>query len=325
MNYIDEKCVLCGELFTANDDVVVCPECGAPHHRECYKKNGSCAAADLHAEGQKWQRTAIPFPTAAAGELVICPVCRTANRLGNQKCIKCGERLEAPKPETAEPAEPNEEFSPFTQTAEFLGFDPEEDMGGATIRELSQFVDSNTIYYIPLFKRFKELGTKLSLNLLCFIFPPVYFANRRMWGWAFISSVIMGLLAIPAFLSYMISDSMRVGYFFLPTDLTNYIYDNRQMLNNIIELCSIGTLITRLSLCLFCNHMYMRFAVRTLKKIKLRTRRTVLSRECVAAAGGVKPINSVLILLFMGAVIYAALIGTVVVLEVAFALVTTGM
>ncbi|MBO4877648.1 MAG: DUF2628 domain-containing protein [Ruminococcus sp.] len=328
MNYIDEKCVLCGEVFSGNDDVVVCPECGAPHHRECFKKNGSCAATDLHAEGKKWQRTVTPFPTAAAGELTICPVCRTANRLGNQKCIKCGERLETEKPEIREhedSIEPNEEFSPFTQTAEFLGFDPEEDMGGATIRELSQFVDSNTIYYIPLFKRFKELGTKLSLNLLCFIFPPVYFANRRMWGWAMISSVIMVLLAIPAFLSYMINDSMREGYFFLPTELTNLIYDNRHYLNALIEVCSIGDLITRLSLCLFCNHMYMRFAVRTLQKIKLRTRRTVLSRECVSAAGGVKPINSILILILMGIMAYAAIIGTVFILYIAFAITHTPM
>lgn len=326
MNYKDEKCVLCGEVFTEEDDIVVCPECGAPHHRECYKNNGSCALEDEHTEGFKWQRTASPFPVPPVGELTVCPVCHTANRLGNQRCIKCGERLEVTRPESSENNNNDvEEFSPFTQTAEFLGFDPEEDMGGATMRELSQFVDSNTIYYIPLFKRFKELGTKLSLNLICFIFPPIYFANRRMWGWAVTTSVIMVLLAIPALLSYMINDSMRSGYFFMPADLMSLIYDNRHLLNAIIEICSIGTLITRLVMCLFCNHMYMRFAVRTVQKIKLRARRTVLSREVVSAAGGLRPINSVLILLIMGAMAYVALIGTVVLLEVMFSLSTMGI
>ena len=30
------------------DDIVVCPECGAPHHRECYEKEGHCHFADKH-------------------------------------------------------------------------------------------------------------------------------------------------------------------------------------------------------------------------------------------------------------------------------------
>lgn len=325
MNYKDEKCVLCNEVFTEEDDIVVCPECGAPHHRECYKKNGSCALAEKHAEGYKWQRTASPFPMPASGELIVCPVCRTANRKGNLRCIKCGERLEENRSEYSEVTGVDEEFSPFTQTAEFLGFDPEEDMGGATMRELSQFVDSNTIYYIPLFKRFKELGTKLSLNLLCFIFPPVYFANRRMWGWAVAASVIMVLLAIPGAISYMINESMKQGFFFLPVDLTNLIYDNRQTLNAIIEICSFGSLITRLALCLFCNHMYMRFAVRTVQKIKLRTRRTVLSREVVSAAGGLRPLNSLLILLIMGALGYAAFFGAVMLLDLVFMISNMGI
>jgi len=324
MNYKDEKCVLCNEVFTEEDDIVVCPECGAPHHRECYARNGSCALKDEHSGDFRWSRLSAPFPAPPAEEVTICPVCHTANRTGNLRCIRCGERLETPKQENKEPGN-LEEFSPFTQTAEFLGFDPEEDMGGATIRELSQFVDSNTIYYIPLFKRFKELGTKLSLNLLCFIFPPVYFANRRMWGWAVITSVIMVVLAVPALLSGMISDSISTGRLFLPSELTNMIYDNRQLVKTIVEICSIGTLITRLLTSLFCNHMYLRFAVRTLMKMKLRARRTVLSRETVSAAGGIRPINSLLILLLMGAMAYAAIIGAVVLLEIIFTLSNMGI
>lgn len=316
MNYTGEKCVLCEQVFNDGDDVVVCPECGAPHHRECYKKNGNCAAAALHGSGTKWKRMNAPEPRVISGELTICPVCRTANKTGNQRCVKCGNPLVSE--ESKNTPEGSEEFSPFTQTAEFLGIDPEEDIGGATVRELSQFVDSNTIYYIPLFKRFKELGSKLSLNLLCFVFPPIYFANRRMWGWAMITAVIMVLLAIPAAISYMINESMRQGFSFLTAGLTSFIYDNRQLLNNIIEVCNIGNLVTRLSMCLFCNYMYMRFAVRNLKKLKQRTRRTVLSQETVAAAGGLRPLNSLLILLIMGAMAYAALFGTALLLEVCF-------
>ena len=32
-DYKNKKCVVCKELFSDYDDIVVCPECGAPYHR----------------------------------------------------------------------------------------------------------------------------------------------------------------------------------------------------------------------------------------------------------------------------------------------------
>ncbi len=48
MKYTNYKCPVCNNQFTEDDDVVVCPECGTPHHRECYIQNGKCANADKH-------------------------------------------------------------------------------------------------------------------------------------------------------------------------------------------------------------------------------------------------------------------------------------
>ena len=48
MKYKNYKCPVCNNQFTEDDDVVVCPECGTPHHRECYIQNGNCANADKH-------------------------------------------------------------------------------------------------------------------------------------------------------------------------------------------------------------------------------------------------------------------------------------
>lgn len=41
-------CPVCGIDFTDDSDVVVCPDCGTPHHRECWKNNGHCFNEDLH-------------------------------------------------------------------------------------------------------------------------------------------------------------------------------------------------------------------------------------------------------------------------------------
>ena len=53
MNYINYKCPVCNNRFTEEDDVVVCPECGTPHHRECYKLNGKCFNKDKHGTNEQ--------------------------------------------------------------------------------------------------------------------------------------------------------------------------------------------------------------------------------------------------------------------------------
>ena len=47
-NYTGKKCFSCGEVFKDGDDIVVCPECGTPYHRECYLKEGKCINDALH-------------------------------------------------------------------------------------------------------------------------------------------------------------------------------------------------------------------------------------------------------------------------------------
>ena len=44
----NKQCAFCKALLFDEDDVVHCPVCGAPHHRDCYNKLGHCALEDLH-------------------------------------------------------------------------------------------------------------------------------------------------------------------------------------------------------------------------------------------------------------------------------------
>ena len=48
MKYSNYKCPVCNNQFTEDDDVVVCPDCGTPHHRECWINKGHCANEALH-------------------------------------------------------------------------------------------------------------------------------------------------------------------------------------------------------------------------------------------------------------------------------------
>ncbi len=47
----NEKCPVCDKLFNESDDIVICPHCGTPHHRDCYNQLGHCANSSRHKEG----------------------------------------------------------------------------------------------------------------------------------------------------------------------------------------------------------------------------------------------------------------------------------
>ena len=40
MDYKGCKCASCHKVLKEGDDIDICPECGAPYHRECYAAEG---------------------------------------------------------------------------------------------------------------------------------------------------------------------------------------------------------------------------------------------------------------------------------------------
>lgn len=108
MRYKNCRCVSCNNIFTETDDVVVCPVCGSPHHRECWMNEGKCANNELHADGFEWiypeelrerkqeKRTepkAAPFIFKNGENAVICPHCQSLNYGNDALCIKCRKPL----------------------------------------------------------------------------------------------------------------------------------------------------------------------------------------------------------------------------------------
>ena len=299
MKYKGEKCTACGEAFTADDDIVVCPECGSPHHRDCYMKLGRCANIALHASGDKWRPSGVisfpDKPAPAEDDNIICPECQALNPKDAEKCEKCGADLG-----NGEQPDPFAEYidSEFENVKPYLGFDPEENMGGATLREVSQFVCANTIYYIPIFKHMKDFGSKLSFNLSCLLFPYFYFANRKMWGWAVISAIIKILLGMPEL--FLTVDKQ------IPTNSTtekflSAIYDHQSRLETLDSYFTVINWGVSIAFCLLGNWLYYRYTMKSLRRIKSQSS-TPPAAEKLMAAGGVKPVNIIYITLIMGAI-----------------------
>ena len=51
IDYKHSSCQYCKKKFEPSDNIVVCPECGAPYHKECVEKSGKCVYADKHSDG----------------------------------------------------------------------------------------------------------------------------------------------------------------------------------------------------------------------------------------------------------------------------------
>ncbi|MCM1365440.1 MAG: DUF2628 domain-containing protein [Faecalibacterium sp.] len=104
MKYDKCKCDGCSREFDENDDVVVCPVCGTPQHRECYKLKGECVNAARHAEGFVWQdavaQSEIPAKEDTVsdekqeqGDALVCPNCGHENEPGSKVCEECGTKF----------------------------------------------------------------------------------------------------------------------------------------------------------------------------------------------------------------------------------------
>lgn len=281
MNFIGEKCVLCGKVFEEGDDVVVCPECGSPHHRECYKKHNRCANLYMHETGQKWKRSSVKNLSEAPTFII------TAEDFEKQNA----------ESDAGQPRIYNE-----NDMMHDIGFNLNEDMGGATLKEINEFVGTNQLYYIPVFKRMKDLGSKISFNFSCFLLPSFYFANRKMWLWAIIASVISVILNIPASVLIMAESGV------FTENIMSVIYQNQDFIQNLEMICSAGSWISRLFMCIFANHIYFKFSVKKIHMIK-KNSHGELNRHMVMAFGGVKPINIILITLITMLLTLFAMVG----------------
>lgn len=157
--YTGVICPVCNESFKAEDDIVVCPLCGTPHHRDCYKKNGECAHNEKHNEGYRW--THIPTPPPAL-ENTVNPVPPFMNTDGA---------------ETHNSRDAASTVFWGTQQNPFDAY-PKELDEGVTTEEAAEFVQMNAHKYIQNFFYLKS--GKKTFNWAAFLFAPYWFFYRKM-------------------------------------------------------------------------------------------------------------------------------------------------
>lgn len=215
MEFTQYKCPVCDKQFESGDDVVVCPECGAPHHRSCYEQSGHCFYRDRHDEGFSFESLFPHQPTDSDNrtadfedfQTIMCPICFHKNPMGSHTCERCGTDLSREQmnsnipPRQEQPPQnqgmPNNGIPPFGFAAGMPNIDPlgglnsNEDVGeGVTAGEAAKFTGKNTAYFSVIFQRLKQ-SDRSKFSFAAFIFGGIYFLYRKMYGIGILFSLLV--------------------------------------------------------------------------------------------------------------------------------------
>ncbi|MEG1835693.1 MAG: RING finger protein [Oscillospiraceae bacterium] len=303
MSYDGEKCPICAKEFTEDDDVVVCPICGTPHHRSCYLNNKDCANVGLHASGYIYEKSALKETLAEVKEnsqsdkhtIVFCPNCGKENSGNEPACTSCGTRLyfkeQAVAPKVAIPSGANGQY--------FDGVNripPSETIGGNTVADTAEFVQISANRYVPKMYKMEKMRSKISWNWAAFLFSPYWFFYRKMHTVGFLIMIV--LLVITGFCStknvleqsQATSETLYEFYQGNATqeDVVRETYKMQMLPENII--LTVATLSVHLYAGLFGNYHYKKKVKNDVAEIKKNSNSDENFRFMLFRKGGISGI-----------------------------------
>lgn len=237
VNYDNQTCSHCGRPLAEGEDIVVCPVCATPQHRECWMQAGHCANDSLHASGYVWQKGKAKKETEAQAEHTektdskVCPICDSENPADALHCGNCGglfgetrnESSSQPKvcgycrtQNDADARHCKNCGAPLINQGGFFQGNPyirntgmaeDELIGGVKAGDFALYVQQSSHRYLPKFKKMAS-GKKLSFNFAAFFFAPYWFFYRKLYkAGAFFLALFAAVSLLLSGLSTEISDA----------------------------------------------------------------------------------------------------------------------
>lgn len=265
VNSQEKQCAVCKAYLFEDDDVVYCPTCGAPHHRDCYKSAGHCGFEELHGTEDQYNPQANSQADAKQEDeqdtTDLCGRCKKPLLKDAEFCPFCG----APR---------GTEGVPFGSFQSFLHVDSESEIeDGVTAKEVAPIIATNQGRYLL---RFIKTGAnkKLSWNWAAFLFPHAWFAFRKMnsssWGFS-LGMIISSLLSLP----FNVAVTRLPGYVDLKGGsavLGRFVVENTHLIDRtVLILAAVGSVLhigIMLAGGLFGDKIYKKHIVRVAKEIR---------------------------------------------------------
>ncbi len=320
MNWKGIVCDVCKKPFAAEDDVVVCPDCGTPMHRSCYKELGHCPHQSRHAEGFVWSAPAlepsVPLNrqnAAPAGQsvpegYVMCSRCGTVNPKSNEYCELC--RYPLKKTGAAIPGGDREVQGENGETtfAEYMkeqyNVNPEEHLSEElTAREVAAYVGPNSLSFLYKFRAMLQNRSSVSFNLPAFFFNGFYCFYRKMYKVGLLVLAVTVLSYIPFMVYYVpyLKELLTGGASSMAglyNALSRELLSNPQLLLTSRIANYIGLVLN--VLCgLFFNKFYLKQVTTAVRVERIHGKSAVGSPryyEEISRRGGTSPLSAVLLI-----------------------------
>ena len=199
-DYVGVLCPYCGKPFTADDDIAVCPECGTPHHRDCYREHGECANLTLHSASFEWERIPEPERKPEKPEIkYICPRCKSVISRDEMFCPHCGMPVPQTLPEVSEEKmqELQERMNEgsLQGTTAMYSLNSTDKIDGVTLADLMSYL-KNPSYIIAICRQ-EISGKRAVFSLPALFSPTLFFLYNKVWPEGIITMIVSLILAIP--------------------------------------------------------------------------------------------------------------------------------
>lgn len=304
MNFKELECSVCKNSFVDGDDIVVCPECGAPYHRTCYIERGKCIYEYSHGTGTLHnQREASSEPSYLPESQRVCPKCSHKNHSGSIFCNACGFDFNEnykPSSHNTFPGRPGDLASILDPMG---GVDPREKLGGIPAGEIAKYVRTNTPYYMVVFKSIMDLR-RSKFNFGAFLFSGAWFLYRKIYGIGIVITIFMAALILSsAFIEYTYSSKVTTSLLYSigvrsHYDLTPEKYSelliqlkllslDQQILFFFPSIVRLIELVVMLFSGIMANRCYLKDCSNKIKKIKLSSKSPSNYMQKLDEAGGV--------------------------------------
>ena len=278
-------CSVCGKTLTDTDDIVVCPDCGAPYHRACYQAQGACVYAGKHDTGFEWT------PPASAQPEHKCPNCGAPNPESAQRCSHCGyvfgSEQAAPPPRVDANRQAQQPGGGFNYTRLYQeaqagsywqasAASADEPIDGIPSDEWATYLGPSSPAYLRDFSQMQKYGRKSSICFSALLFGPLYFFYRKAWKPAFVFLAVDLLLQLPSLLELLVLSESA----FAPAI-------SGSTLLFLAQIASIASFAVMVLSGMFAKYLYRRIAAERIRRIEAEFPDKSKREAVLRAQGGV--------------------------------------
>ncbi len=303
---LNSSCPICGGYLFDDDDIVYCPECGAPHHRDCYSTLGHCGCESEH--GKVTTDSNIKEHTEETEEK-SCKYCNKSIPEDTNFCPYCG-KIQPPESDNGNEEDyPDIKFATFSIGGAHLpkpdpygGLDKSSCIDGVAVKDIAKFISFAPNKLLPKFKQFEDGTKKTSWNWMAFISPYTHTIFRKM-GFTTLMYLLLELTAFVLMSPFYYS----LAYMDMPINSTA-LQIAEKFASDPLKYTSLSSIIFaligfllfvgyRIFAGLFNDVLYKKHVIGSIKKI----RANLDSEEEYEfyRKGGVRPILSLIVFMLM--------------------------